>query len=132
MVMVLKKTVIKQLLIINLLHKSKIIILLRYLIEHEQGKKYLRDKNSLSDEEALQKLQKKEDMIEYYKYSANKGILGTFLLKLASQVLLGYAYLNGARNFPIDYNEAKLYFEKAINGGESEGYFYFIKIGTGH
>jgi SEL1 protein len=86
-----------------------------YFLEHEAGKKYTSDRDLLNDEESYSKKQKQDEILNYYKYSADKGIT-------SSQLVVAHAYLAGGKYFEKNPEMAKKYFEKAASLGEREAY----------
>lgn len=73
------------------------------------------DKVKLEDEDSLTQKQTLSDIMEYYRYSAQKGVS-------TSQLIFGYANMFGIRGINQDIHQAIKYFEMAADNGESEAY----------
>lgn len=83
--------------------------------ELTSGKKSFLEKLRLNDEVAIQEKQSQEDVMDYYEYSANKGVT-------QSQLIVGYANLYGLRGVPQNPDIAREYFERAAAAGEPEAF----------
>eukprot|EP00906_Rhabdomonas_costata_P008730 RCo012395 len=73
------------------------------------------EKFRLTDDKALERRQTEEDVLQYHKYSADRG-------EVQSMMLLGRAYMYGALGMPQDAAQAEHYFRKAVQAGNPAGY----------
>lgn len=81
----------------------------------ENGAAPFVEKVKLEDDDSLSQKQTLTDVMEYYKYSAQKGVS-------TSQLIYGYANLYGLRGVNQNIEQAIKYFEMAASAGESEAY----------
>eukprot|EP01080_Neovahlkampfia_damariscottae_P004750 gene4750-8332_t len=82
---------------------------------YEKGGAPFTEKVKLDDENAISFKQSQADIMDYYQYSANKGVS-------SSHLILGYANMYGIRGFEQNSEAARTHFESAAEAGENEAY----------